>query len=72
MAKEQPDYLAYLLRLWRASEGGKVTWRASLESTQTRERKGFGSLDDLFDFLQQQTGAPPGPEGVGPSDADDD
>jgi hypothetical protein len=56
MAKEQPDYLSYLLRLWRASEE-KAVWRASLESSHTGERKSFASLDDLFDFLQKQTGA---------------
>jgi hypothetical protein len=37
-----------------------VVWRASLESPQTRERRGFVSLDDLFDFLRQQTGVRPG------------
>ena len=54
MAKEQPNYLAYQLRLWRACSGGRIVWRASLTSAQTRERKGFAGLDDLFDFLQQQ------------------
>lgn len=62
MAKKQPDYLSYLLRLWRVSgEGsrrreGKAVWRASLESSRTGERRGFASLDDLFDFLREQTG----------------
>jgi hypothetical protein len=56
MAKEQPDYLSYLLRLWRASEE-KAVWRVSLESSHTGERKGFASLDDLFDFLRRQISA---------------
>lgn len=65
MDKEQADYLSYLLRLWRVSGDGesephhgaeKVVWRASLESSRTRERQGFASLEDLFDFLRQQTG----------------
>ena len=56
MAKDQPDYLSYLLRLWRVSEE-KATWRASLESSRTGERKGFASLDDLFDFLHRQIDA---------------
>ena len=47
--KEQSDYLSYLLRLWQVSEE-ETTWRASLESSHTGERKGFASLDDLFDF----------------------
>jgi hypothetical protein len=69
MAREQPDYLSYLLRLWRVTgddktnqgdeashcTGETVTWRASLESALTGERKGFASLDDLFDFLRRQT-----------------
>ena len=55
MAKKQTIYLAYLLRLWRVKEKGKTTWRASLQSPQTRERRGFASLDTLFDFLRQQT-----------------
>ncbi len=57
MTKKQMNYLAYLLRLWRVEEGGKSIWRASLQSPQTRERRGFASLDALFDFLQQQTDA---------------
>ncbi len=57
MAKKQTSYLAYLLRLWRVDEKGKTIWRASLQSPQTRERRGFASLDDLFDFLREQTGA---------------
>ena len=52
--KEPPDYLSYLLRLWRVSEG-KMAWRASLESSYTGERKGFANLNDLCDFLQAQT-----------------
>jgi len=27
----QPDYVSYLLRLWRVHVGGEETWRASLE-----------------------------------------
>ena len=50
------DYVAYLLRLWRVSEDGKATWRASLENAHTGEHKGFTNLDDLFDFLQRQVG----------------
>ena len=55
MAQEQPDYLAYLLRLWRTGSKEKAVWRASLERSDTRQRKGFASLLDLFAFLRQQT-----------------
>jgi hypothetical protein len=60
MAKEQPDYLAYLLRLWRVRSPEGTVWRAQLESALTRERKAFASLDDLFDFLRRQTGVASG------------
>lgn len=63
MAKEQPDYASYLLRLWRTSGEEKTVWRASLESPHTGERLGFASLDDLFDFLRQQTGVSSDPSG---------
>lgn len=53
-------YVAYLLRLWRVSSEGKIAWRASLESARTGQRKGFASLDDLFQFLRQQTDTLPG------------
>jgi hypothetical protein len=63
MAKGQPDYLSYLLCLWRVSGdgaslgmGNRAIWRASLESTRTGERRAFASLDELFDFLRDQTG----------------
>jgi hypothetical protein len=60
----QPDYLSYLLRLWRVDgdnaaqpTANQAVWRASLENPHTGERKGFASLDDLFDFLREQAGA---------------
>jgi hypothetical protein len=52
---EQPDYLSYLLRLWRACGGTETTWRASLESALSGETHNFASLDLLCDFLQEQT-----------------
>ena len=51
---DQPDYRSYLLRLWRAKEG-EEGWRASLESGQTGERKGFATLDALFDYVRLKT-----------------
>jgi len=47
-------YLSYLLRLWPVEDGGERMWRASLESARSGQRTGFASLDDLFDFLEQQ------------------
>ena len=48
-----------MLRLWRVHSEGKAAWRASVENAHTGECKGFTNLDDLFDFLRQQTGASP-------------
>jgi hypothetical protein len=56
MVSERPEYLSYLLRLWSVNGAEKTVWRASLENALTGERKAFASLDDLFDFLRQQTG----------------
>ena len=54
MGKEQPEYLSYLLRLWRVSGKGEAVWRASLESPHTGERHGLANLTDLFAFLEQE------------------
>ena len=56
VGKERPDYLSYLLRLWRVSDEGKPVWRASLHDPQTDQRTGFAGLNELFDYLRQQTG----------------
>jgi hypothetical protein len=49
-------YVAYMLRLWRASDDEQVVWRASLEHPHTGERSAFASLEALFAFLQTATG----------------
>jgi hypothetical protein len=54
MDKEQPDYLSYLLRLWRVSDEEQAVWRASLKSPHTGECRGFVSLIDLFTFLEKE------------------
>ena len=64
--KTYPDYVSFLLRLWRVSDEGKsqpgtkkAEWRASLENPHTGERKGFTDLDELFSFLRARTEATP-------------
>jgi hypothetical protein len=57
MAEEKRGYKSYLLRLWESNENGKRLWRASLEKPGTGERQGFASLQALFAFLEEQTGA---------------
>ena len=64
--KEQPNYLAYQLRLWRTHSGERAIWRVSLKNARTCESKGFASLDDLFDFLRQQTSVSSGSDGDEP------
>jgi len=54
--REHSDYQSYLLRLWRVKEG-EEGWRASLESAQTGQRKGFATLDALFDYVRSRTHA---------------
>ncbi len=55
MSSEQPDYLSYLLRLWREDDEGKAVWRASVESSLSDERVGFAHPEELFEFLRRQT-----------------
>ena len=55
MSSEQPDYLSYLLRLWREDDKRPTNWQASLESALTGKRYVFPNLIELFAFLQRQT-----------------
>ena len=58
MAQVRREYLAFMLRLWRAGDAPTpkqaAAWRASLESPHTGERIGFGSLTELFTFLTEE------------------
>lgn len=58
MTKER-GYVSYLLRMWQTSDGEVCTWRASLEQPGTQERRGFATLEELFDFLRRQASPPP-------------
>jgi hypothetical protein len=49
-------YLAYLLRLWEEDGGEPCSWRASLQSPQSEELRGFAGLVELFAFLEDETG----------------
>lgn len=55
MPEENRVYISYLLRIWEANDKGKRIWRSSLERTDTGERRGFATLQDLFAFLEMQT-----------------
>jgi hypothetical protein len=54
--EEEPDYRSYLLRLWCVEGDKGRVWRASLQSTQTRQQVGFAELEALFEYLRAQTG----------------
>ena len=53
--EERSNYYAYLLRLWREGQTSE-SWRASLQNAATGQRLHFASLEDLYCFLQRQTG----------------
>lgn len=56
MQGEQRRYISYLLRLWQIKSEGELVWRVSLENPITHKRQGFGSLEELCDFLAQEIG----------------
>ena len=58
----QQNYFSYLLRLWRVTAAGKMTWRASLENPHSGEVLAFANLEALFVFLCIHTGRKPGSE----------
>jgi len=63
MSEGPRSYVSFLLRMWQAKRGDELVWRASLQSSCTKERIGFPSLDALFTFLGQQAGAASDPDG---------
>jgi hypothetical protein len=54
-SREQPEYLSYLLRLWRVEGSEQPVWRASLKGASRGEQVGFASLEELFDYLRAET-----------------
>jgi hypothetical protein len=59
---EKPRYLSYLLRLWREGDDERPEWRASLRSSHSGQQVGLANLEDLYRFLQRQTGTAPNAE----------
>lgn len=57
MENHSPNYLAYLLRLWH--DEAAIPWRATLENPHNGEIYGFASLQQLYNFLDEQTGTEP-------------
>jgi hypothetical protein len=54
MTNQQQRYRSYLLRMWEIADEEGVAWRASLETPGTGQRRGFGSLPELFAYLSAQ------------------
>lgn len=52
-----PNYLAYLVRLWRSEETG--VWHATLQDPHSGQQFRFESVASLFDFLRNQLGESP-------------
>ncbi len=56
------QYMSFVIRLWRESSpqpGGLPTsWQIEAEYIQTGQVWKFETLNELFDFLQQQTELP--------------
>lgn len=50
--RHPPEYHAFLLRIWR--DDARLDWRASLQRTETQQLYHFGTLDELFAFLDVQ------------------
>jgi hypothetical protein len=58
MIPEPPEYVTYLLRLWRAGGAAEAGWRAALENPHSGERRAFRDLAALFAFLEERTRGP--------------
>lgn len=43
------EYHSYLLRLWRSEPAS--SWRVSVESTRTGQRRQFTSVEELFEYI---------------------
>jgi hypothetical protein len=55
MAKRRAGYKSFLLRLWRADNGGEPVWRFSLQETGSRQRLIFHGANALQAFLANLT-----------------
>lgn len=59
--ERKPDYISYLVRLWRDADRPSAVWRASVEHPMTGQRMHFTSPAALFDFLDSLMHAAEGP-----------
>jgi len=55
----RPTYLSFVLRVWRERDHKSPDrfvgeWQAEVEHIQTGERRSFGTIDAVVDFLRAQ------------------
>ena len=51
-------HFSYLLRIWQDSQAIDSTWRASLQSINGGETRGFRNLEDLCAYLRSRASVP--------------
>jgi hypothetical protein len=49
---EEINYVSYILRFWPVRHDSGVTWRVSLENSQTGERLGFPNLEAFIRHVE--------------------
>ncbi len=52
---EASDHFSFLLRLWQVPTDQENALRILLENVLTGEKRGFTSLEELLDYLNQVT-----------------
>ena len=55
MSETSQEYRAYLVRIWPVKDRQGLIWRAYLTNAHTSESRGFANLEELFEYLRQQT-----------------
>lgn len=70
MTDRRSGYKAFLLRLWRADNGGQPVWRLMLQEAGTQQQHFFSGTDALQTFLADLMTEQDGAEGrSGPTDS---
>ena len=54
--REQPNYHAFLLRIWQ--EDGRLPWRVTVENPHTGEKQTFATPELFWAYLQTQLELP--------------
>jgi hypothetical protein len=54
LERDERRALAYVLRLWRVTNGEPAVWRAALQDLRSGERRGFVGLGEVVRYLERQ------------------